>query len=294
MKNKKMVLVALALILCVGIVSAAVLEYYGRIVTTVDVKQAILFDGEPGEHTVSYGIYASGGEHYRFGPHSLESQTTVPIELLFMTSSPIGITTTYTTIITEGPASEYADPYHQLVALDVSGMTLNELVASDLEYTVNVISIPARGFAPCINVWITNDVHTYVVENWGDEWTGISAGLKTQTWGDLVACGVSIRDYLGQPWADVTAPQPFALATYGTWKVIEVEVRAQGGASAGQVIRPVQFKAAGVTIDIPNADTFDTLMLQPEEMLNFYVCYDFAKLIEAKTYTITTTVKPAP
>jgi hypothetical protein len=45
MQRKKMALVALALILCVGMVSAVVLTYYGRIIATVNVAQAVVLDG---------------------------------------------------------------------------------------------------------------------------------------------------------------------------------------------------------------------------------------------------------
>jgi hypothetical protein len=85
-----MALVALALILCVGIVSAAVLPYFGRIVTTVDVKQAVLLDGQ--DYTtmpITETPTVAGGESF-CRPHWLQSQTSVPVELEFETTiSPI-------------------------------------------------------------------------------------------------------------------------------------------------------------------------------------------------------------
>jgi hypothetical protein len=84
----KMALVALALILCVGIVSAAVLIYYGQIITTVNVKQAVLLDGQdytkmPIKETVPPDL--AGGEYFcRY--HWLTSQTSVPVNLRFNTT----------------------------------------------------------------------------------------------------------------------------------------------------------------------------------------------------------------
>jgi len=88
MKRMKMALVALALILCVGIVSAAVLIYYGQIITTVNVKQAVLLDGQdytkmPINETVPPDL--AGGEYF-MRCHWLQSQTSVPVKVLFETA----------------------------------------------------------------------------------------------------------------------------------------------------------------------------------------------------------------
>jgi hypothetical protein len=42
-----MLIASLALILCVGMVSAVVLTYYGKIIATVNVAQAVVLDGKP-------------------------------------------------------------------------------------------------------------------------------------------------------------------------------------------------------------------------------------------------------
>jgi hypothetical protein len=77
MGNKKMVLVALALILCVGIVSAAVLQYYGSITATVSITQAVTLDNKsvPDSLTaVTDTISGSAGSTLLGGTHWLRNQ----------------------------------------------------------------------------------------------------------------------------------------------------------------------------------------------------------------------------
>jgi hypothetical protein len=85
--KKKTTILALALILCTGIASAAVLEYFGRIETTVNVKQAVLLDGQdyttPIIEPVPDNIF--GGDSF-WRLHYLQSQTSVPVNLLLETS----------------------------------------------------------------------------------------------------------------------------------------------------------------------------------------------------------------
>ena len=305
MNKKKIAIVVLGLALCIGMASAVLIPYFGLIQTSVDVNQAILVDGKGYiDMPITEMMTVAGGESFtRY--HWLESQTSVAVPVSFNTAyypEGEGITTTYTTTITEGTYVEYPDLLHQLVAVPFEGMTLSELLALDLEYTVNVIvntglaSHGYRGFAPCINIWITDNTNTYVIENWGDPWLDETIGTKVVTWADLTASGsgMTIRDYLGQAWADVTAPQPFDLADYGEWSVTEVEVRAQGGASEGQVIRPTQFKVAGKTIDLPDVESFTEIILPPYVILKFAICYEFDLLIHGGAYIIETEIAPVP
>jgi hypothetical protein len=81
MRNKKMVLVALALILCVGIVSAAVLNYYGSITATVTIAQAVTLDnksvtgsGVTDSMLVTDTISGSAGSTLLGGTHWLRNQ----------------------------------------------------------------------------------------------------------------------------------------------------------------------------------------------------------------------------
>jgi hypothetical protein len=207
-----------------------------------------------------------------------------------------GITVTYTTTITErGTYEDYYSDCQRLVGLNV-WLKLSDLLEKDLEYTVRVVNNPK--FAPNINIFITDGSGNYrVIHAWGKDWTG--TGLKTVTFEQLLdgtmGYGATIRDSLYPPdYLKIYYNESDLISDYGSWYAYFVEVRAQAGLSGGQVLRPTVFKAAGITIEVPDSDTFTTVTLQPGEFLPFYICYKFDLLIKAGTYDIYTTVKPAP
>lgn len=303
MNKKKIALMALVLALCVGIASAVLIPYFGLIQTSVDVNQAILVDDKGyTDMPITEMMTVAGGESFtRY--HWLESQTSVAVPISFNTAyypEGQGITTTYTTTITEGPASEYPDLYHQLVALPIDGMVLSDLLALDLEYTVNVIvntGTGGTGFAPCINIFISSGSSDKVIENWGAPWSTGDTGLWTLTFADLLSqYGASDRDILGGSWDGTTNYYNNAdlITAYGNWDVTMVEVRAQGGASEGQEIRPTQFVVAGRTIDLPDVESFTEITVSPYVILKFAICYEFDLLIQDGAYLIETEIAPVP
>jgi hypothetical protein len=297
MQRKRFLLAILATTLLVGVASAAVISYFGQIQMTANVRQAVLLDGK--DHTQMPLYEASnvaGGESFcRY--HWLESQTNVPVVLYFYTDywpEGNGITTTYTTTITELVGYEhYYDDCQRLVALR-AWLKLEDLLGVDLGYTVNVIANPT--FAPNINIWITDGAGSYrIVHAWGKDWTG--TGLKTVTFEQLLdgimGYGATIRDSLYPPdYPKIYYSESELITDYGNWYAYFVEVRAQAGLAGGQVLRPVQFKAADITMNMPDTDTFTSLTLQPGEFLPFYICYSFDLLIKPDTYIIYSTVKP--
>jgi hypothetical protein len=301
MQRKKMLIAVLAIALLIGIVSAWTISYFGQIQMTATVKQAVLLDGKDiNNMPILQTATVSGGESFcRY--HWLQSQTSVPVTVgLYTWPDEAGITVTYTTTITELVGAEhYYDDCQRLVGLNV-WLTLSDLLAKDLQYTVNVTSNPK--FAPNINIFITNGSGSYrVIHAWGKEWNG--TGLKTVTFKQLLdgtmGYGASIRYSLLPPDLPEGSPKYYyseseLINDYGSWYAYFVEVRAQAGASGGQVLRPTGFKAAGITIEVPDSDTFTTVTLQPGEFLPFYICYKFDLLIKTGTYDIYTTVKPAP
>jgi hypothetical protein len=298
-----MLIAVLAIALLVGVVSAATISYFGQVKMTANVTQAVLVDGHSYPYVIGETADVAGGESF-CKYHWLTSQTSVPVTLGFYTDywpEGSGIATTYTTTITE--SSSYPDYFadsQRLVALQVSGKTLSTLLGMTLEYTVDVVSAsplyPAPGcnnYAPNINIEIKSGSITKTVENWG----GFTVlGLNTKTFETLMGESGGATVITGQ---DTSTRETFTttstlLTSYGTWQVTMVEVRAQAGAAGGQVLRPVEFKAAGVTIAVPDYNTFTILTLQPGEFLPFYICYKFDPLIEAGTYDIYTTIKPYP
>jgi hypothetical protein len=72
MNRKKATLVTLALILCIGIVSASFLSYYAKIDTTVNVAQGILVDGHGYETPIEETVDAFGGRIV-YTSHTIEN-----------------------------------------------------------------------------------------------------------------------------------------------------------------------------------------------------------------------------
>jgi hypothetical protein len=102
-----------------------------------------------------------------------------------------------------------------------------------------------------------------VIHAWGKEWD--ETGLKTVSFEQLLngtmGYGASIRYSLLPPDLPEGSPKYYysesdLINDYGSWYAYFVEVRAQAGLSGGQVLRPVEFKAAGITIEVPDYDTF--------------------------------------
>jgi len=128
MQRKKMLIAVLAIALLVGVVSAATIQYFGQIQMTANVRQAILLDGQ--DYTtmpIKETIDAAGGEHF-CGCHWLQSQTSVPVTVLFETTySPSLTDAEITTEIYEIFDDAYPKSYVKPTSYDVYVNTLAEL-----------------------------------------------------------------------------------------------------------------------------------------------------------------------
>jgi len=85
MNRKKLIFLILGLAAIVGTVSAAVINYFGQVQMTATVKQAVLLDGKDiTEMPIKETATVAGGESF-CRHHWLKSQTSVPVELKFVT-----------------------------------------------------------------------------------------------------------------------------------------------------------------------------------------------------------------
>lgn len=290
--------------------SAAILAQYGSMVATATIQQSVRVDG----HDYNVPITESfpnliAGNTVRT-EHMLTNGAEVPAGVNFDTTYDYtGVTATYTATMKERSGSDaYAADSQRLVALQTGGIiTLNGLLAKDLQYTVNVLSqpvgpAPIGGYAPNINIYLSDGK---IIQAWGADWS--ETGLHTisfSTSGTIMGYGATVNPTLGYAnaidggHALPNGPGPYytsvasLLLDFGSQTVAHVEVRAQAGASAGQVLRPTEFKAAGLTILVPDSDTFTAVTLQPGEALPFYICYTSDVALTPGTYTITTVVQP--
>jgi hypothetical protein len=145
MQRKKMLIAVLAVALLVGVASAAVIQYFGQIQMTANVRQAILLDGTDFSHPITETVNVTGGDSF-WRLHYLQSQTSVPVNLLLETS--------YSPSLTD---NEIITTYHFANASTV-GKTADRLVAlqssSDAGWDWNVTGLTAHsGSASPTNIY---------------------------------------------------------------------------------------------------------------------------------------------
>jgi hypothetical protein len=312
MNMKKMALVALALIATVATVSAAVLTYYGQIIATVNVKQAVLLDGKdyttPITEPVPDNIF--GGESF-WRLHYLQSQTSVPVNLLLETSySPsltdAEITTTYNTEITDDNTN-FGSRSNEIVAIGTS-LTLDKVFADvGLKYEYTVIAGGTyNGASPIIAVLdLADGRHIVLFPGWGNRLSGsyylqfsdtIAYDSGGNNYVDFVVYDSTFHKTWGSPGSypayNGIKTSPGCPIT-GNEIVARVAIQHQG-ANTGEKDRLESLAFGGYSfpfIQIPESIQFT---LQPGQTVYFVARYKFAVDIQPGTYTIYSTVKPAP
>jgi len=310
-----MFILGLAIVLMVGIVSAAVISYFGQVQMTATVNQAVLLDGQDiTEMPIEQTATVSGGESF-YRHHWLQSQTSVPVELQFatafsplLTDDEIKVTYRYYVLEKFTPTidGQFDDGY-TLVATDeaseMGNLPIKVYVACDENYmywffeAINPTT-EEEGIGDTNilwNEWI-EEKDTYLivylqetVYDYEGIWTNTpmtDAELARHTY---TKDGVEICDTL-------EAKIPRSYADFLGW-VYDVSSKAGMGdrnTSWGTVhygdIEPSDWldcpcKECGEPLTLP-------LTLEPYERVDFCICYEFALNIKPGTYTITTKVEP--
>jgi hypothetical protein len=285
--KKKMALVALALILCVGIVSAAVLPYFGQVQMTATVKQAIRLDGKDYTPPITEKADVSGGESF-CTYHWLQSQTSVPVSLQFETWGPDlnGITVTYLKSVEYSYSKDF----------ETARGVLHVTVTDDgewLKWTYTYAATPTH--TPKMTVAI-NYPHGFCITTFDD---GTHDGWYYSPDPYSEATTVRFADYSGgtyEDWVETTA----------SGNVLTVAIKKSALPDTFLWHGFANYNGIGVWIEI-NTNTWvptgsialcgeqitSPFTLDPGERLDFYICYKFDPLIEEGTYDIYTTVKPA-
>jgi len=83
--GKKTLILALTLMLCVGVASAALLQYYGRITTTITAEQSVLVDGKTYEEPIAVTLPRDGETIYGgdtvYVCHNLTNRANNPVTI---------------------------------------------------------------------------------------------------------------------------------------------------------------------------------------------------------------------
>jgi hypothetical protein len=308
--KKKTAILVLALAMCIGVASAALLQYYGKIISTVDVKQAIYLDGHLYNIPVEESFTATPGDII-WKPHYLESKANVPIKMAFDTeitnSSGLpdgdGITVTYWKIL--GYKFDEVIDWARVTVED-KGEAVEWTIDLD-ENSPNLDGNPVAGIGVVIG--IGNDIKFQVHNNDGVDnnypygtwlYSIYNNGWRTGTGGNNQPLPEGITATGGRSKSE--NPQMiFTIAIskeYLDMREFKWAVFFKGGMQRGSTKYPSTFSWSDTTtVNMATATLLEQITssftLAPSERLDFYIKYEFATNITPDIYTITTEVQPA-
>lgn len=298
MNKKKLALAVLALTLCIGITSAAVLTYYGQIITTVNVKQAIYLDGHLYDVPVEEIFNVTGGDVV-FSFHNLTSEANVPVAMQFVTTitnetgqeDSVGIESTiipYMEVTGYGSGDPFLPTHYKKYGYlyDAVTGTLGEI--NTITYAYMVLAESSGDNKPYVVLDLDTDADDEA-DKWVVEMMPPVATSKG-TWHKVTLDNESLFHVpgAGTDW-DQWHPRNFSdiKTAFGNARVLKTSIAF--GAFPGDAT----YKAYGGIIQVDTFPTqIDTITLQPSECLDFYIRYDFAPNLKPDNYTITTTVEP--
>lgn len=302
--NKKWLIAVLAIALLVGGVSAAVIQWFGQIKVTTTVKQAVLVDGKSYPEIIEQTPTVGGGESF-CRHHYLKSQTSVPVELQFVTA--------YVPVLVEGIEYGITTNYYKLFGFsdskntDATTISVEDL-GCKVQWTITVdwdkVPFGASHAATALMIGDKDNNILYQIHN-ND---GVDPDYDVVTWlyskyengwytGGETANNILVSDL---DWVEASG----GLETDGNIITITIDKTHLAFDEFKWVLRvPQEFthpEFGWGDTDMTNTDTAtvgeaipETFTLEAGERLDFCICYDFDLLIQADTYTITTTVEPA-
>lgn len=321
MMNKKKCLIAiLALTLCVGVASAALLEYYGRIVMTVDVHQAIWLDGKPYFEDVT--------EEFDIIPpkviltsHYLESKSEKPITMQFATTyEPDG----------EGIDVSYlkSTNYKETVATVMTASTPNgipinvavEDIGEWVQWTFNFfahnetaavgggkfaasVTISFDGVTPAIHVHNNDGTcsafpwGTWLYSEYSDGWHTSEQEWNTEVttidWIEAEGEMLYVENAEGKLVIRVLKAE---LTTIFYWGVYTSTAHFSAGLPYTMSVYPEGFdwsSTPALVEAIILEEMTSSFTLTSGEHLDFYIRYEFAPILKPDNYIITTEVQLA-
>jgi hypothetical protein len=320
MQRKKMLIAVLAVALLVGIVSAATISYFGQVKMTATVNQAVLLDGKdinsmPIEETAT----VAGGAFF-LRSHWLQSQTSVPVDLKFETYIPgdsAGVTVSYlnstgykTTVTTSGtyPIKVTVEDIGSAIRWTFDFFAYNTTAMEGSGHFAGAVIISLDGVKPAFQIH-DND-GTCATYSWGT-WLYSPYDLTGGGWYGWHTSEAAWNTPVGSLWwVDATGGRDFTVNPEGklTVTIDKTKLDATFGWAVyasqygfyspnnGVSCYPTNFAwgsekfvLAAILEEITSPFT-----LYPGEVLPFYIKYKFAVDIQPGTYTIYSTVKPAP
>jgi hypothetical protein len=319
--KKKTAILVLALAMCIGVASAAVLEYFGRIVTTVYVKQAVLLDGKDITiMPITEEATVAGGEFF-LKPHWLQSQTSVPVNLMFETAiypDSDGVSVSYlkskgySTTITTSPTTG--------IPIDVTVEDIGDWIQWTFNFFAHNTSVALGDgkFAACVIISLDGSIPAFQIHNNDGTCSAFSWGTWLYSpydptgggWHGWHTSEAAWNTRVGDIWwIEAEGDMYFTSNPQGilTVRIHKTQLDATFGWAVYTSI--AHFSTIPYSISVyPNGFAWGSekfveaiileeitspFTLQPSERLDFYIKYEFATNITPDVYTITTEVQPA-
>lgn len=312
-RRGKTVLAVLIAVMLIGVVSASVIPYFGIIKTTMTVdKQAVEISADNIEwhsynEQITHSILdASPGGTSCF-KQWIRSNAAIPVNVTFdrLDGYDEEVTTTYVVKTTDdNTIDNFGSRDNEVVAFPISSsLTLDELFAEDgLSYIYTILDGGTYdGATPVITVIDLEDGrHIALFPGWGER-----TDTYTLQFSDTIA-----YDSGGNNFVDFALyPSDFSVWLYGsvscgygnfadikidttlidgTEVVIRIAIQHQS-ANTDQTDELISLTFSGTTNDFTITED-EPFILQPGEILSFYICYVSDLHIGRGTYSLTTKI----
>ena len=148
--KKKTAILVLALAMCIGVASAALLQYYAKIQTTVNVTQGILVDGQGYETPITETITGAGGKKL-YTWHTITNLGDLPATVTF--SSAIepdddGVTVEYfentAVLILENKVPKVGESNWTIINDDTKAFLTYNLIGKNFVYTLEAFGLKTQ------------------------------------------------------------------------------------------------------------------------------------------------------
>jgi len=319
-----MLIAVLAMALLVGVVTAAI-PWFGQINVTTTISQAVLVDGKSyADMPIEEMATVAGGESF-CRAHYLTSRTSVPVTLQFETSSSPASNEIHVTYLKPlgyeftGTSYEIVVGQYYPVGITVEDGECKVTWTFDMIAGKTLVGDGHWGYGLAISLDGTNaafQIHnndgtdakyawgTHLYSEYTDTWHTGWNGIPPRTANNIPVADLSWvtctgdRDIGDNPDGIFTVTISKCMLGEDFHWAVWFGVGGFYAPNNGYSSYPEGFMWQG-TVDsyyvLANLAEVLTLplTLQPKERLDFYICYKFDPLIEAGTYNIYTTIKPA-
>jgi len=285
--GKSISVLAIVGIISMGMVSAALLEYYGRITTTVNVEQAVLLDGEDYTTPILEEITAVGGDISYGADHYLRNNASVWILVSLdseITGAPGGdnegltVYPEYKLTPSSGGATNVGDEDDIHFYFEPRAWSSFNKVSFDY----NITTGPSER-VPHVNMWLRKA---------GEE------PVQITTWNGGNPPAVTSNGRATYTKTVFTLINGNAVTGYDDWEVREVRIQSgnpsEDPSPAGDVqvvyVSNVEVNQLGIinTIELPTLDYANL----PGRIVEFRLVYNSAFNMASGAYTIEITVVP--